>query len=101
MKEMQRDLWNTTNLQTAILYWVKWFEWCLESGLKPLKKAANTIADHINMILMYFKHKITNATSEGLNSKIQKVKAMACGYRNRENFKTAIYFHCGGLELYP
>jgi transposase len=101
MKEMLRDLWNTTNLQTAILYWVKWFEWCLESGLKPLKKAANTIADHINMILMYFKHKITNATSEGLNSKIQKVKAMACGYRNRENFKTAIYFHCGGLELYP
>ncbi|MBM3207419.1 MAG: transposase, partial [Chlamydiae bacterium] len=34
-------------------------------------------------------------------SKIQKIKAMACGFRNRENFKIAIYFHCGGLELYP
>jgi hypothetical protein len=25
----------------------------------------------------------------------------ARGFRNRENFKTAIYFHCGGLDLYP
>ncbi len=23
------------------------------------------------------------------------------GFRNREHFKTAIYFHCGGLQLYP
>jgi transposase len=26
---------------------------------------------------------------------------MACGFRNTENFKTAIYFRCGGLNLYP
>jgi transposase len=26
---------------------------------------------------------------------------MACGFRNREHYKTAIYFHCGGLNLYP
>jgi transposase len=25
---------------------------------------------------------------------------MAYGFRNREHFKTAIYFHCGGLDLY-
>jgi len=28
-------------------------------------------------------------------------QAQACGYRNREHFKTAIYFFCGGLDLYP
>jgi len=80
---------------------MKWFEWAMDSGLKPLRKAADTIADHIDYILMYFRHRITNATSKGLNSKIQKIKAMACGFRNRENFKISIYFHCGGLELYP
>ncbi len=101
MKEMLRDLWNSINLKTAIQYWVNWFTWAMNSGLKPLKKAADTIANHIDHILMYFRHTITNATSEGLNSKIQKIKAMACGYRNRGNFKTAIYFHCGGLDLYP
>ncbi|MFA5250648.1 MAG: ISL3 family transposase [Parachlamydiales bacterium] len=101
IKEMLRELWNSVNLKSALHYILKWFDWAKNCGLKPIKRAANTIADHIDQILMYFKHKITNATSEGMNSKIQKVKAMACGYRNKENFKTAIYFHCGGLELYP
>jgi DNA-binding MarR family transcriptional regulator len=49
----------------------------------------------------FFAHRITNAVSEGLNSKIQTIKKMAYGFRNREHFKTAIYFHCGGLDLYP
>ena len=39
--------------------------------------------------------------SEGLNSQIQKINSMTCGFRNTEHFKTAIYFHCGGLDLYP
>jgi hypothetical protein len=25
----------------------------------------------------------------------------AISFRNAENCKTAIYFHCGGLDLYP
>jgi transposase len=45
--------------------------------------------------------KVTNAVAEGLNSKIMAIKRRACGYRNVENFKTAIYFFCGGLDLYP
>jgi transposase len=101
IKEMLREFWNSVNIKSAIRYFLKWLEWTRDSGLKPLERSVNTILNHIDQILMYFKHKITNATSEGLNSKIQKVKAMACGFRNKENFKTAIYFHCGGLSLYP
>jgi hypothetical protein len=52
-------------------------------------------------VLTYFQHPITNVVSEGLNSKVQTIKKMAYGFRNREHFKTAIYFHCGGLDLYP
>jgi transposase len=44
---------------------------------------------------------MTNAVAEGLNSKIQGILKSAYGYRNRENFKIAVYFHCGGLSLYP
>jgi transposase len=65
-----------------------------------LGKAVDTVR-HIDNILTYFQHPVTNAMSEGLNSKIQKIKSMAGCFRNLENFKTAIYFHCGGLELYP
>ncbi|MBI5678301.1 MAG: transposase, partial [Planctomycetes bacterium] len=51
--------------------------------------------------LTYCRHHITNAVAEGLNSKIMSIKSRACGYRNKEHFKTAIYFFCGGLDLYP
>jgi len=56
---------------------------------------------HLPQILTYFVHRITNATSEGINSVIQRLKIRACGYRNTNNYITAIYFHCGGLDLYP
>jgi len=63
-------------------------------------KAAKTLKCHLSNILTYFKHRITNAVSEGLNSKIQTIKQMACGFRNRDHYRKAILFHCGGLDLY-
>jgi transposase len=59
------------------------------------------IMRHLPNVLTYFRHRITNAMSEGIASKIQALKKTANGFRNRDNFKTAIYFHCGGLDLYP
>jgi len=44
---------------------------------------------------------ITNAASEGLNSKIQTIKANARGFRNFENYRLSILFFCGKLELSP
>ena len=64
-------------------------------------KVAKTLKSHLPNLLTYFRHRITKSVAEGLNSKIQMVKQMACGFRNREHYKTAIYFHCGGLDLYP
>lgn len=39
--------------------------------------------------------------AEGLKSKIATVQKRACGFRNRDHFKIAVYFHCGALDLYP
>ncbi|MFZ4081789.1 MAG: hypothetical protein ACOYKN_11215 [Pirellula sp.] len=36
-----------------------------------------------------------------MNSKIMSIKLRTGGYRNIENFKNAIFFYCGGLDLYP
>jgi hypothetical protein len=49
----------------------------------------------------YFAHRITNAAAEGLNARIQAIRVSARGFRHREHFKPAIYFHCGGLDLCP
>jgi transposase len=49
----------------------------------------------------YLTHPITNATSESINAKIRWVKYTARGFRNKQNFINAIYFHGGGLDLAP
>ena len=101
IKEALRQLWHYTYPASGWKFWKRWYFWATHSRLKPIRKAAETIRRHIENILTYYQHPVTNAMSEGLNSQIQKIKSMACGFRNTENFKTAIYFHCGGLDLYP
>lgn len=39
--------------------------------------------------------------TESLNAKIQEIKYRARGYRNRDNFRLAILFHCGRLDMNP
>jgi len=56
---------------------------------------------YIGNILNYFTHYKTNARAERVNSKITLIDNMAFWYRNREHLKTAIYFRCGNLSLYP
>jgi len=101
IKEALRCLWHYVYPASGWKFWKRWYFWATHSRLEPIRKAAETIRRHIDNILTYYQHPITNAMSEGLNSQIQKIKSMACGFRNIENFKTAIYFHCGGLDLYP
>ncbi|MEO2034038.1 MAG: transposase, partial [Planctomycetaceae bacterium] len=57
--------------------------------------------ERLDYVVSYCKHGITNAVAEGINSKIMAIKRRVGGYRNIENVKTAIYFYCGGLDLYP
>ncbi len=101
IKEALRGLWGFRYPARAKAFFGRWYNWATHSRLKPMIAAAKTIKRHLPNVLTYFKHRITNALAEGLNSKIQMVKEMACGFRNRDHYKTAIYFHCGGLDLYP
>jgi transposase len=101
IKEALRCLWRYVYPASGWKFWKRWSFWATHSRLEPIRKAAETVRRHIDNILTYYQHPVTNAMSEGLNSQIQKIKSMACGFRNIENFKTAIYFHCGGLDLYP
>lgn len=101
IKEALRCLWQYVYPASGWKFWKQWYFWATHSRLEPIRKAAETIRRHIDNIVTYYQHPVTNAMSEGLNSQIQKIKSMACGFRNTEHFKTAIYFRCGGLDLYP
>jgi transposase len=56
---------------------------------------------HLPNLLTYLRLRITNSRLEAVNATIQWVKNTALGSRNPKYFKTAIYLHCGGLDLYP
>ena len=101
IKETLRDLWGYHYPGAARRFFARWFGWARRSQLPPIKQLATTLGKHLDNILTYCKHRITNGVAEGLNSKIMTIKRLAVGFRNREHFKTAIYFHCGGLDLYP
>ena len=62
---------------------------------------ARTLKRHLENLLTYLQHRITNAVTEGLNSKIQSIKSAARGFRNFNNYRTRILFFCGKLDLYP
>ena len=91
----------SVSLEEAQTFWKRWFRWATHSRLKPIREVAHLIKRHLANVLTYIMHPITNAVSEGLNSKIQTIKKRAYGFRNKDRFKIAIYFHCGGLNLYP
>lgn len=101
IKETLRALWSYRSVSWARKYFTDWFRWAKRSKLPPIQKVADTLHRHLENILTYCVHPVTNGVAEGLNSKIMSIKRKACGYRNKDNFKTAIYFFCGGLQLYP
>lgn len=101
LKESLREWWSYRSPGWAKRFWQRWYFWATHSRLQPMIDVAKLIARHLPNVLTYFKHRITNAVAEGLNSKIATVQKRACGFRNRDHFKIAIYFHCGGLDLYP
>jgi transposase len=74
IKEALRELWTYHRKGWAELYWKEWYFWATHSRLKPVNKVARMIHWHLPNVLTYFDHRITNAVSEGLNSKIQTVK---------------------------
>jgi transposase len=94
IKENLRHMWNYRYAAYMRRYFAKWYFWATHSRLEPIKKAGKTLKKHIDNIVTYAKHRITNTLAEGVNAKIEKIKRMACGYRNRSHYRTAIYFHC-------
>ncbi len=100
-KEDFRHFWNYLYAGAAERFYKGWRRAVMSSRLEPLKKVARLIDGHWQEILNYIKHRITNAVSEGLNSRIQSIKSAARGFRSFANYRTRILFHCGKLDLNP
>jgi transposase len=100
-KENFRGFWEMESVWEAEGYFKRWYASAIRSRLEPIKKVARSLKAHLSGLLNYFLYPITNAVTEGLNSKIQQIKANARGFRSFANYRTRILFFCGKLDLLP
>ena len=101
LKETAMALYSYTYERPARKHFRWWHGWAVRSRLQPMIEVSRMLKRRFENIITYLRHRITNAGSESINSKIQWVKYTARGFRNKQNFVRAIYFHCGGLDLAP
>ena len=99
IKEHFRWFWEYDKSGWAKRFFNKWYGWAIRSRLPEIKKVAVMLKKHLAGLLSYFRHRVTNATNEGFNSRIQAIKSAARGFRSFENYRIRILFYCGKLHL--
>ena len=100
-KEQMVEFWQQDDERKGREYFEQWYRSVIRTRLPKMKKVARTLKEHLGELLTYFKHRITNAMTEGFNSKIQAIKADARGFRRFENYRARILFFCGKLDMLP
>lgn len=101
LKEEFRWFWRHVYALSAEEFFNHWYAWGARCRLKPMVKVAKMLKRHLPNLLTYFRHRITNATSEGFKSVIQALRYAARGFRSFANYRTRILFYCGKLSLVP
>ena len=80
---------------------VEWSAWAARSRLAPFARAARTVRRHLDGILAYIRHRLTNAVVEGINTRLRMVARRAYGFHS-PGALVAMYHLCAGkLRLHP
>jgi len=101
IKETANSLWDYMYMNVAKEAWKKLLLWISHSRIPEMIKAGKTIRYYFWGILNTIRLKASNGMAEAKNNCIQRIKRMACGFRNRDRFRTAIMFHLGKLDMSP
>src|SRR5207244_9913860 len=72
IKEALRTLWTYRQHAAVKRFFTRWYGWAVRSRLEPVKQVAATLKRHLDGVLRFVKHPITNGVAEGLNSKDRK-----------------------------
>lgn len=101
IRENFKAIFDSQNINEAVeLFW-KWGASVLRTNIEEMKKVAKMFNNHLSGVCNAMVETFSNAMAERLNGKIQEIKSRARGYRTFTNFRNAILFFHGGLNLYP
>ena len=101
LKEAFRPFFSSPSVEAGAAFFHRWHGAVQRLGNAPLCEVALRFLNHLPGLLAYLRHRVTNAEAEGMNSRIQAIKANARGFRETANFRIAILFFLGRLHLYP
>jgi transposase len=90
MKEDLRQIWLQPSQHAARLFLEDWLARARVAGIAMLEQFADTLHQHQEGILNYYKYAISTGPLEGTNTKIQLMKRQAYGYRDHAFFKLKI-----------
>ena len=99
LKELACTLWNYQKEGSALKAWLNLIKQLKQSKIDELKKLSKTIGYHLHGILNSIRLRANNGLAEARNSCIQRIKQMACGFRNKDRFATEIIYQYGGLNM--
>ncbi|NQX84867.1 MAG: transposase [Flavobacteriaceae bacterium] len=101
VRENFKDIFGSQTISEAFSLFVKWGASVLNTKIKELVKVAKMFNAHLKGVINALTNSFSNAMAERLNGKIQEIKTVGRGYRTFKNFRSAILFFHGGLDLYP
>lgn len=58
-----------------------------------MKRFVRTLRTHLDGLLSWTNHRVSNGAAEGMNDRIKFISHRSLGFRTAENFIAAIY-HC-------
>ena len=87
--------------ERALTLYRMWRQNAVNVNIKEINEVIETFDRHQKGIINAITTGANNARAERLNGSIQELKTIGRGYRNTENFRIAILFFHGGLNMVP
>jgi transposase len=99
LKDEFEQFWDFPCPTQARQFLQRWMTSVLRSRLPSMAKFVRTLRNHLDNIITFIEHPLTNAVGEGLNRVIKIVKNRASGFRSLDSFADLIFLTVGDLDI--
>ena len=96
-----RDIQFRQTEMEAFCIYLRWRNDAKNTRIKEITEVVEMFYRHTKGIINAIETGANNARAERINGTIQELKTRGRGYRKTANFRIAILFFCGNLELFP
>ena len=101
LREEFKSIFGGDSYSDSDTYFDLWIKSVKKESIKGVTKVAEMFERHYEGVYNALCHQQSNGKVERINGKIQEIKTVSRGYRKFENFRSAVLFFCGGLDIYP